>query len=102
MKRIDPGVSYLIGRAEEEPELLDQAPEFASAISNLAQATREGMAGLQTLSDSVGSLEQIARPIRPVARQIRIALRRVREASSVIGAWDERLKAITQSGSTRE
>jgi hypothetical protein len=97
MKRIDPGVSYLISRLEEEPDLQAEAPDFVPAISTTAQATREGMVSLQTLSDSIEPLELVARPLRPVARQIRSALRRVKEASGVVSTWERKVGAVTET-----
>jgi hypothetical protein len=97
MKRIDPGVSYLISRLEEEPDLQAEAPDFVPAISTTAQATREGMVSLQTLSDSIEPLELVARPLRPVARQIRSALRRVKEASGVVSTWERKVGAVTEN-----
>ena len=94
MARTDPGVQYLLDRLEEDPRQLDEAPEFAGGIHELAEAAQQTLLAIPQMTEAVSSLEPAARALRPPARQIRSAFSRIMAATALITAWDERLQTI--------
>lgn len=93
LERIDPGISYLIGRIEEEPDLRceDDARQLIESIEQLARAAEKGLGQVGMLADSVGDLGQISNRLRPVSRRMSTALRQISNSSRTIQEWNRRL-----------
>jgi len=94
LRRVDPGFSYIISRLEDEPELASEADEFVSSVVTMADAAAEAMESTEALGGSLSGVETAARPLRPVVRDIRMALLRIREASGLIAGWKRRLENL--------
>jgi hypothetical protein len=90
--RVGAGMNYLIGRIEEEPALMDQAPTFADSVHTLRES-----ADTWKLDELRAALQIPARAARSLARPLRswdAALGRLHNSSDVIRAWDDRLQAV--------
>lgn len=96
LARIDPGISYLVERIEEEPSLRldEEARQFAEGIEQLADAAEQGLGQVGILANTVQELGQISNRLRPVARRMSTALRRISESSHTLQEWGRRLNAI--------
>lgn len=92
--RMSPGISYYVGLIEQDPSLLDEgAREFADAIREMARAAGEA-SRRWILADVVHTLGQISTRLRPVARRMSSALRRIAGTSRIIEEWGRRLDAL--------
>ena len=96
LARIDPGMSYLVERVEEEPDLRsnDDARQFISGIEELASAADQGLGQVGLLANTVQDLDQVSNRLRPVVRRMSKALRRISESSETIQEWSRRLNSI--------
>jgi hypothetical protein len=94
LQRVGPGISYIIGRFEEEPESLQQASEFSEGVQTAAQGMRELASAMATAEQQLSVLESAARQLRPPVRRVRSALRKIGEGADVIGVWESRLRVI--------
>ncbi len=83
LERIDPGISYLVGRIEEDSHLReeDDPKQFIVGIEEMAGAAQEGLGQVGVLADSVRALGQISNRLRP-------------DSSHTIQEWGRRLNAI--------
>lgn len=92
LKRVSAGVNYLLGRMEEEPALLDQAPTFAASSHTLRESVDSW-----NLSDLRKALTVPAKAARSLAKPLRswdAAIGRLDNSSAVIRAWDDRVQAV--------
>jgi hypothetical protein len=92
MKSVDPGISYLIGRLEEDANALkdEEVREFLSSLGELASSTTEMTAQVEANSELVAGLGDIARPLRAPSKRVADAWLRVTRASVVITNWQSR------------
>ena len=90
LARIDPGISYLIGRIEEEPDLLndDEAQQFVKGVRELADAAEPALKQVGELADIVHGMGSVSNRLRPTTRRMSTALRRISGTSETIQGWN--------------
>jgi hypothetical protein len=98
LERMDPGISYLLGRIEQEPHLREEedAKQFMEGIEQLAEAAEEGLGEVGVLANSVRDLGQVSNRLRPVSRRMSTALRRISDSSHTIQEWGRRISSLDQ------
>jgi hypothetical protein len=94
MSRVDGGISYLIGRIEEEPGLFGEAGGFPESVVRMAMQAREGMSSIESLSGIVATLGEADRQLRARTKRISRALQRVVSSSAPIFEWEARLRQV--------
>jgi nucleoside 2-deoxyribosyltransferase len=104
-ERLKPGMDYLIGEVERDPDMLQQDQEaraFYNAIVDLSEAASQSLPEVGSLPDQVQSLEQISNRLRPVSRRMATALRRISATASTIEVWGERLEDINKEDDSQD
>ena len=85
---------YLIGRAEEEPTIYNEAPDFFRNLKTLAEATLQSAESTQGFIGALRENATMAKDLRPPARMIEHALNRYVAAAEVGKGWLRRIEAI--------
>ncbi len=91
---VSAGTLALVGRMEEDPAELDAGHEFGMLTRRLAAITRESMASLAGMVDSINSNARLSRVLREPTRRLTAALDRFAEDTSIIDEWDRRLQSL--------
>ncbi len=96
LARIDPGMAYMIGRIEEEPETRNEegVDEFMGNMQELGEAAEPALRQVGELADTVAWLGTVSKRLRPVTRRMSTALRRIADSSHVIQEWAQRLDSL--------
>jgi TIR domain len=90
---IDAGIQTIIAKAIEELDegsgesLLGQLAEFRGQLQVLAEAADEGLGALSGMVDSINSVEDQSRNIRPILRRMRRGLTVLADGRNVINGW---------------
>lgn len=102
MNDVDLGMQALFEQADKElqdasdPELPEKFQEFAGQIRDLAASAKTGLGSLGVMVDSIGSVENQSRNLRPVLRKLRRSFTVLMDGQEVINSWgssaDEILK----------
>ena len=87
VERMEPGITYMLGRLADEPDQLREAPDFPSQMAEFiaaAAGTVENTLGFRTAMQGVGGA---ARSLREVGGRISASLRLIADTSSRVGQW---------------
>jgi len=93
MNDIDSGVHAILEKAAEEmqdapdPELVRQLGEFLDQIRDLAKSADSGLGALLTLVETIASVENQSRNLRPVLRKLRRGFTVLLDGRDVINSW---------------
>ncbi|WP_310713401.1 toll/interleukin-1 receptor domain-containing protein [Streptomyces lydicus] len=95
---VDPGVLGIIrmiesGDVSEEDQA--DANEFLLTVRQFAQSSRHTTEQIQGFSDSLQEISGLSRAMRPLARQMQDALRKVIDGQVVLDEWERRIDEIT-------
>lgn len=101
LSRIDPAVVRIVGSAEEDTEERGDLEEYLASLVALADVTAESMDGATNMAQTYGGLASTSRVIKPIARRVERALRRVISASEVMEQWAERVRALPEWDETK-
>jgi hypothetical protein len=88
------GTLALIERMEEDAEALEEGETFGMTVRQTAAITRESLASLGALVESIRSSARMSRVLRQPSQRIVTALNRFVEATSSIDEWDRRLQSL--------
>jgi hypothetical protein len=88
------GTIALIQRMESDPDARDEGHDYGMIARRTAAVTRESMASLAGLVESIGSNASASRVLRAPSLRLTAALDRFVDATSVIDEWDRRLQAL--------
>jgi hypothetical protein len=88
------GMIALIQRMENDPDARDEAQEFGMLTRRTAAVTRESIAGLAGLVESIGNNASASRVLRGPSHRLTSALDRFVAATAVIDEWDRRLQVL--------
>lgn len=94
LSRMDPAVTRIIAAAEEDPEERTELEEYLVSVVALATVTAESMEQAAVLAQVYGGMTSLSRVIKPVARRVERALRRVISASEVMEQWADRIREL--------
>lgn len=92
--RIDPAVTRIIAAAEGDAEERADLEEYLASVVALSIASAESMDHAANMAQTYGGMSSISRVIKPVAKRVERALRRVISASSVMDEWADRVRAL--------
>lgn len=86
----------LIERLEEEPHLVHEEPgqEFGTAVRGLAVVTRNSLASLAGMVETINENARLSRLLKSPTRRLTVALDQFVEATSVVDEWDRRLQSL--------
>lgn len=97
MKALDANVKGILRDVAYNPSLNSpDFQEFLDAIVSLAQATREGMEGLNEFGTIVGSLGHLSKALRRPGQQMQAAIRKMAEGAALIDEWESEVFALRQ------
>jgi len=89
--QVDQGFKALIEQAPEEARdnglARQQVCEFYRIVSELSRSARDGLAGIQSMVDSISEVEPLSRDLRPVLRTLRMGLTAMVEGQAVTDEW---------------
>lgn len=88
------GSLALIAAMEEDPEALAEGQEFGLLIRQMAAVTRDSMANLAGMVESIKATARLSRVLKEPSRRAATALDRFVEATSIIDEWDRRLQSL--------
>lgn len=94
VKRIEPGIVYLLTRLANEPDQLAEAPEFPSqmrALVGAAAGSIEGTLGFKVMMDDMGN---VTRSLRQVGRRVSATLQSLIDSSKQVAGWDSLIDLI--------
>jgi len=94
LRTVSSGTLALIGRMEEDPEALEEGLGFAMVTRQLAMITRESMAALAGMVDSIKENARMAKVLREPSRRLTEAMARFTQTASIVDEWDRRLQAL--------
>ncbi|HYG62100.1 MAG TPA: hypothetical protein VEL74_05935 [Thermoanaerobaculia bacterium] len=94
MQRVDAGMSYIIQRLRDEPELRAGAERFIENTTKLAEVSAVSLAQAEGYRDSLKPLGEASRSLRRVANRISRSLDQFIEASQSIRRWREGLEGL--------
>ena len=98
LNEVDYGLTVAIQQAAAEfpsasAENKKTTCELFASISSLVQASREGLAGLQSMADSVEAVEGMSKDVRPPLRTLRRGLLLTIGGGTIIEGWSELIEA---------
>jgi hypothetical protein len=91
---VSAGTLALIERMEEDPEALEEGQTFGMTVRQTASATRESLASLAELVESIRASAGLSRVLRQPSQRITAVLDRFVKATSTIDEWDRRLQSL--------
>lgn len=84
----------IIGRVEENPDLLTEALEFGMILRRLANVARGNSESFNGLVASLQENARLSRVVRPATRRIVNSLDQFNIANELLDEWDRRLQAL--------
>jgi hypothetical protein len=88
---IDQGIRIMINQAlpeiKKDPSSKDNFCKFFASVNKLADSSIEAFASTKGFIDSLGSLENISRDLRPVIRKLKLALTIFCNSEKIIKEW---------------
>jgi hypothetical protein len=99
MKKMAPGVDYLLQRLEEEPNGAEEHA-FVENFLLFANAVHNAMEESEGFSGSMSGIGEASRELRRATGRISRILKRFKNASSPATTWRDRLLAIQQTQET--
>lgn len=94
MEDVSAGNVALIERLEEDPSQLDEGREWALMIRGLSATSREMLASLSGLVDSMKEKAKLSKVLRQPTNRIVKAFDAIKSATAAADEWDRRLQAL--------
>jgi hypothetical protein len=94
MEDVSAGNVALIERLEEDPSQLDEGREWALMIRGLSATSREMLASLSGLVDSLKENAKLSQVLRQPTNRIVKAFDAIKSATAAADEWDRRLQAL--------
>ena len=91
---VSAGTLALIDRMEEDTQDLAAGQDFGMSTRQAAALTRESMAHLAEMVESINVNAQLSRVLREPSRRLTGALERFATATSLVDEWDRRLQSL--------
>lgn len=100
IKRIDPGMRYLVQRLLAEPSALKEAPDFPHQILGLVQAAEDSTAPTEQFRTNMRGFGEAARSLRRVTHRFSESIGGFMETSRMIVAWKPLVLELVELGPT--
>lgn len=95
--RIEPGIKYLLGRLEVEPQELASAPEFPASILKLCQAAQSSIQGSETMRENALKIGKASRSLKRAGERLAPSFRRFSDTSKRIASWSVLVDRLPKS-----
>lgn len=95
---IDPAILSLIRLVELGVWDADDVTSLADGIARMKLASDEALADLQSLLDMIDALGHLSKDLRVPLRSMRIGVKTVLDARTVLAEWERRMQLALESG----
>lgn len=95
VKRIEPGLLYLLDKLKNEPEQLASAPEFPNQLLGLVESAASSIEHTKAFITVMDGMDA-TRSLRKIAKQISTTLHTIASSSAQVAGWKSAITLIRE------